>query len=218
VVVSDLESRRDEGLETVHLIEKEGGTAVFVSADVSSEEDQHALVATTVETFGAVDFALNNAGIQHQASLIEMEQADFDRIIAVNLKGVWLGLKCQLRQMRAQRRGSIVNIASLAGLISPPLLGAYVASKHGVVGLTKTAAVENADLEIRVNAICPASIHTPLMDVLSPEQLEQWVARMAIKRLGTPEEVAAAALWLSSDNASFVTGIALPVDGGASAM
>jgi NAD(P)-dependent dehydrogenase (short-subunit alcohol dehydrogenase family) len=120
--------------------------------------------------------------------------------------------------MRAQRRGSIVNIASLAGLVSPPLLGAYVASKHGVVGLTKTAAVENADLEIRVNAICPASIRTPLMDVLSPEQLEQWVARMAIKRLGTPEEVAAAALWLSSDQASFVTGIALPVDGGASAM
>jgi len=218
VVVSDLERRRDEGLETVRLIEKEGGTAVFVSADVSSEEDQQALVATTVETFGAVDFALNNAGIEHQASLIEMEQADFDRVIAVNLKGVWLGLKWQLRQMRAQRRGSIVNIASLAGLISPPLLGAYVASKHGVVGLTKTAAVENADLEIRVNAICPASIRTPLMDVLGPEQLEQWVARMAIKRLGTPEEVAAAALWLSSDDASFVTGIALPVDGGASAM
>lgn len=108
-----------------------------------------------------------------------------------------------------------MSVSSLAGLLSPPNLGAYVASKHGVLGLTKTAAVENADFGIRVNAVCPASIRTPLMDVLTPEQLEGWVSRMAIRRLGEPAEVGQAIAWLCSDEASFVTGIALPLDGGA---
>ncbi|TIC80233.1 glucose 1-dehydrogenase [Nocardioides sp. GY 10127] len=218
VVVSDLAARRDEGEETVRLVREAGGEALFVAADVASEADQEALVAACVQAWGTLDYALNNAGVEHQASLVEMEEKDFDRVLEINLKGVWLGLKHQLRQMRLQGHGAIVNTSSLAGLVSPPLLGAYVASKHGVVGLTKTAAVENADLEIRVNAICPASIRTPLMDVLTPDQLELWVSRMAIKRLGEPSEVADVAVWLSSDKASFVTGVAVPVDAGASAM
>ncbi|WP_217567248.1 glucose 1-dehydrogenase [Streptomyces sp. GbtcB7] len=219
VVVSDLESSRDGGEQTVALIGKEGGRAVFVPGDVTSESDQERMVAETVRAYGRLDFALNNAGIEHQASLVDMEAADFDRVISVNLKGVWLGLKHQIRQMLAQGgTGAIVNTSSLAGLVSPPLLGAYVASKHGVLGLTKTAAVEYAESGIRVNAVCPASIRTPLMDVLTDDQLAQWVGRMAIKRLGEPEEVAAAVVWLCSDQASFVTGVGLPVDAGASAM
>jgi NAD(P)-dependent dehydrogenase (short-subunit alcohol dehydrogenase family) len=119
--------------------------------------------------------------------------------------------------MLAAGSGAVVNTSSLAGLVSPPLLGAYVASKHAVLGLTKTAAVECAEAGIRVNAVCPATIRTPLMDVLPPDQLELWVGRMAIHRLGEPSEVAAAATWLCSDEATFVTGVALPVDGGATA-
>ncbi|MEU6806232.1 glucose 1-dehydrogenase [Streptomyces neyagawaensis] len=219
VVVSDLENCRDGGEQTVELIGKEGGRAVFVPCDVTREADQERLVAETVRAYGRLDFALNNAGVEHQASLVDMEAADFDRVIAVNLKGVWLGLKHQIRQMLTQDgTGAIVNTSSLAGLVSPPLLGAYVASKHGVLGLTKTAAVEYAESGIRVNAVCPASIRTPLMEVLTDDQLAQWVSRMAIKRLGEPEEVAAAVVWLCSDQASFVTGVGLPVDAGASAM
>jgi NAD(P)-dependent dehydrogenase (short-subunit alcohol dehydrogenase family) len=134
----------------------------------------------------------------------------------VNLRGVWLGLKYQLAQMRRQGTGgAIVNTSSLAGLVSPALLGAYVASKHGVLGLTKTAAVEHAGDNIRVNAICPANLRTPLMDVLTEEQLEQWVSRMAIRRIGEPEEAASVVVWLCSDQASFLTGVSLPVDAGA---
>lgn len=215
VVVSDLAHRRDEGEETVELIRATGATATFVPCDVTSDSDQAALVSSAVAEFGALDIAVNNAGIEHQAQLHETTLEDFDRVMRVNLFGVWLGMRHQIPVMRAQRRGSIVSVASLAGLLSPPELGAYVASKHGVLGLTKTAAIENADFGIRVNAVCPASIRTPLMDVLTPDQLEQWVARMAIRRLGEPSEVAQAIAWLCSDDASFVTGIALPLDGGA---
>lgn len=217
VLVTDLEASAEEGERTVDLVRAEGGTAEFVAGDVTSAKDQENLVAECVRRFGRLDFAHNNAGIEHQASLTDMEEADFDRVLAVNLKGVWLGMKYQLRHMLAAGAGAVVNTSSLAGLVSPPLLGAYVASKHAVVGLTKTAAVECAEAGIRVNAVCPASIRTPLMDVLSPDQLELWVGRMAIHRLGEPSEVAAAATWLCSDEASFVTGVALPVDGGATA-
>jgi NAD(P)-dependent dehydrogenase (short-subunit alcohol dehydrogenase family) len=188
-----------------------------VAGDVTSAKDQENLVAECVRRFGRLDFAHNNAGIEHQASLTDLEEADFDRVLAVNLKGVWLGMKYQLRHMLAAGSGAVVNTSSLAGLVSPPLLGAYVASKHAVLGLTKTAAVECAEAGIRVNAVCPATIRTPLMDVLPPDQLELWVGRMAIHRLGEPSEVAAAATWLCSDEATFVTGVALPVDGGATA-
>lgn len=215
VVVSDLESRRDGGLETVAMITDTGADARFVACDVTDEDQQAALVASVVDGFGGLDFAVNNAGIEFQAPLHDMELVDFERVLRVNLTGVWLGMKHQIRAMRERRRGAIVSVASLAGLISPPELGAYVASKHGVLGLTKTAAVENAEWGIRANAVCPASIRTPLMDVLTPDQLEQWVSRMAIRRLGEPSEVGQAVAWLCSDEASFMTGVAVPIDGGA---
>ena len=218
VLVTDLVACTAEAERTVDMIRACGGSAQFVPADVTSAADQENLVAECVARFGRLDFAHNNAGVEHQASLVDMAEKDFDRVLTINLKGVWLGMKYQIRQMLAQRSsGAIVNTSSLAGLVSPPHLGAYVASKHAVLGLTKTAAVEYAEAGIRVNAVCPASIRTPLMDVLAPEQRELWLARMAIQRLGEPSEVAAAAVWLCSDNASFVTGVAVPVDGGATA-
>jgi len=216
VAVSDLEARRDEGEQTVAMIKQAGGEAFFHPADVTEPDDQQDLVAAAVARYGKLDYAHNNAGIEHQSLLVDTEEEDFDWVIRVNLRGVWLGLKYQLAQMRRQGTGgAIVNPSSLAGLVSPALLGAYVASKHGVLGLTKTAAVEHAGDNIRVNAICPANLRTPLMDVLTEEQLEQWVSRMAIRRIGEPEEAASVVVWLCSDQASFLTGVSLPVDAGA---
>jgi NAD(P)-dependent dehydrogenase (short-subunit alcohol dehydrogenase family) len=217
VVVNDLESRRADGEETVGLIEELGARALFAAGDVSSAADNERLVAETVRTFGSLDFAHNNAGVELQASITDTTEADFDRVMNVNLKGVWLGMKYQIPQMVTQGGGAIVNTSSLAGLISAPELGAYVASKHGVVGLTKTAAVECADKNIRVNAVCPALIRTPMTAGLPEDFLRVLIAPHAIKRIGEPSEVAEAVVWLLSDRASFVTGTAMPVDAGSTA-
>jgi NAD(P)-dependent dehydrogenase (short-subunit alcohol dehydrogenase family) len=217
VVVNDLESRRADGEETVGLIEELGARALFAAGDVSSAADNERLVAETVRTFGSLDFAHNNAGVELQASITDTTEADFDRVMNVNLKGVWLGMKYQIPQMVTQGGGAIVNTSSLAGLISAPELGAYVASKHGVVGLTKTAAVECADKNIRVNAVCPALIRTPMTAGLPEDFLQVLIAPHAIKRIGEPSEVAEAVVWLLSDRASFVTGTAMPVDAGSTA-
>ena len=217
VVVSDLAQAEDAGAETVRAIEEQGGRARFVACDVASAGDQERLVAETVDSFGRLDFAHNNAGIEAEGPLVEIEEEDFDRVIAVNLKGVFLGMKFQLPQMLRQGSGAIVNTASLAGLIGSPFLGAYVASKHGVVGITKTAAVEFAEHEIRVNAVCPAAIRTPMMDRLPPDKQQELMAPQAIKRFGETNEVAETVVWLCSDRSSFVTGIAMPVDAGATA-
>jgi NAD(P)-dependent dehydrogenase (short-subunit alcohol dehydrogenase family) len=217
VVVNDLEARRADGEETVRLIEQDGGRATFVAGDVTRAADHEALVAAVVDAHGRLDFAHNNAGVELQAILTETTEEEWNRVIDVNLKGVWLGLKAQIPQMTAQGGGAIVNTASLAGLIAAPALGAYVASKHGVVGLTKTAAVECAQHHIRVNAVCPAAIATAMMDVLAPERRQELASPQAIKRFGQPEEVAEAVVWLCSDRASFVTGTAMPVDAGSTA-
>jgi NAD(P)-dependent dehydrogenase (short-subunit alcohol dehydrogenase family) len=217
VVVNDLESRREDGEETVRLIEQQGGRALFAPGDVSRAADNEALVERTVAEFGSLDFAHNNAGVELQASITDTEEDQFDRVIAVNLKGVWLGMKHQIPQMRRQGGGAIVNTASLAGLIGPPELGAYTASKHGVLGLTKTAAVEVANDNIRVNAVCPAAIRTRMLQSLPQEYQQVLISPQAIKRLGEPAEVAEAVVWLISDRASFVTGIGLPVDAGSMA-
>jgi NAD(P)-dependent dehydrogenase (short-subunit alcohol dehydrogenase family) len=214
VVVSDLENARAGGEETVAQIVAAGGTAEFFPCDVALEEDNEELVTYVVERFGGLDFAHNNAGIGVHALLADTSAEDFDRTIAVNLRGTFLGMKHQIRQMLAGGGGAIVNMSSNAGLHAVKFLSAYTASKHGVVGLTKNAAIEYAEDGIRVNAVCPGAIMTPLMTAQTPERQQEILAPQAMKRFGTPEEVAAAVVWLCSDEASFVTGVALPVDAG----
>jgi NAD(P)-dependent dehydrogenase (short-subunit alcohol dehydrogenase family) len=217
VVVNDLESRRADAEETVRQAEEAGGRATFVPGDVARAADNEALVAATVDAYGRLDFAFNNAGVEHQATLVETDEDAWDRIMDVNLKGVWLGLRAQIPVMIEQGGGAIVNTSSLAGLIGAPALGAYVASKHGVVGLTKTAAIEHAQHHIRVNCVCPAAIDTAMMQVMSHERRQELASPHAIKRFGQPEEVAQVVVWLCSDRASFVTGTAMPVDAGSTA-
>jgi NAD(P)-dependent dehydrogenase (short-subunit alcohol dehydrogenase family) len=217
VVVNDLEGRRGDGEETVRLIEETGGRALFVAGDVTSPSDQRALVAETVAAFGRLDFAHNNAGVELQATVEETDEEGWDRMLDVNLKGVWLGMKHQLPQMRSQGGGAIVNTASLAGLLAVPGLAAYIASKFGVVGLTKAAALEVADANIRVNCVCPAAIRTYMIERLPPERQAELVAPQAVKRLGEPGEVAEAVVWLCSDRASLVTGTAFSTDLGSTA-
>ena len=217
VAVNDLESRRSDAEETARLIEEAGGRALVVTGDVTSATDQQALVAATVSAFGRLDFAHNNAGVELQATVEETDEDGWDRMLDVNLKGVWLGMKHQLPQMRSQGGGAIVNTASLAGLLAVPGLAAYIASKFGVVGLTKAAAIEVADANIRVNCVCPAATRTHMVERLPPERQAELVAPQAVKRIGEPEEVAEAVVWLCSDRASLVTGTAFAIDLGSTA-
>jgi NAD(P)-dependent dehydrogenase (short-subunit alcohol dehydrogenase family) len=213
VVVADLESARAGGEETVRAIEDAGGQAEFFPCDVSAADDNRSLVERVVERFGQLDFAHNNAGIGAiHARLGDIDDDEFDRVLAVNLRGTFLGMKHQINRMLQQGKGAIVNTSSNAGLRGVRLLGPYAASKHGIVGLTKTAAVEYADDGIRINAVCPAAIRTPLMASQPPERQQQILRPQAMSRPGEPEEVAAAVVWLCSDEASFVTGTSMPVD------
>jgi NAD(P)-dependent dehydrogenase (short-subunit alcohol dehydrogenase family) len=217
VVVADLEAARAGAEETVQLIREAGGRAEFRACDVSSSADSERLVAFTVQRFGRLDFAHNNAGIGVHRLLHETSDEDFDRVIAVNLRGTFVGMKHQIRAMLgnpAPLGGAIVNTSSNAGLRAVTMLSAYTASKHAIVGLTKNAAVEYADHGIRVNAVCPGAIMTPLMTAQPPERRREILAPQAMTRFGDPAEVAAAVVWLCSDEASFVTGVALPVDAG----
>jgi NAD(P)-dependent dehydrogenase (short-subunit alcohol dehydrogenase family) len=214
VIVADLERAREGGEETVRAIEQAGGRAEFAVCDVASAADSEALVARVVERFGRLDFAHNNAGIGVHAPLHETTDEDFDATIAVNLRGTFLGMKHQIRQMLSDGGGAIVNTSSNAGLGAVLGLSAYGASKHGIVGLTKNAAAEYADNGIRVNAVCPAAIMTPLLTQAPPERQREIMAPQAMSRAGTPQEVAAAVVWLCSEEASFITGVAMPVDAG----
>jgi NAD(P)-dependent dehydrogenase (short-subunit alcohol dehydrogenase family) len=215
VLVSDLESVREAGEETVRMIKENGGEADFQVCDVSQSDDQIALVAGAVERFGKLDFAHNNAGIGGGGGrLADIEDERFDQVIAINLRGVFLGMKHQIRQMLKNGGGSIVNTASNAGLRGVRNLGPYAAAKHGLVGLTKTAAMEYAEDLIRVNAVAPGTIMTGFARNATPERLAIIMKPQALQRIGEPEEVAAAVVWLMSDDASFVTGVTLPVDAG----
>jgi len=177
-----------------------------------------AAVARTVTEFGLLDMAFNNAGVQAPPSDAADETAeDFDRVNAINLRGVWAAMKHELRQMRQQGSGAIVNCSSLGGLVGLPNRAAYHASKHGVIGLTKSAAVEYAPTGVRINAVCPGTIDTLLVSSMLASQADamaQILSEQSIGRLGRAEEIAASVLWLCSDGASFVIGAALPVDGG----
>ena len=208
----------DPEQETLRLIKGAGTECLFVSCDVSRPEAVQALVKKTVDTFGSIDYAFNNAGIEGMmAPTHECTEANWDKTIDVNLKGVWQCMRHQIPYMLKQGKGAIVNCASIAGLSGFAGLPAYVASKHGVIGLTKTAALEYARLGIRVNAVCPGVIHTAMIDRVTGRDKEvekKYIAMEPIGRMGLPNEVAEAVVWLCSDAASFVTGHALAVDGG----
>ena len=218
VVVADLNV--EGGEETVQLIKETGGEAILVHADVSKPEDTQAMVAQAVETFGSLDCAFNNAGIgggKERHLTADYLEDDWDRVMSINLKGVWLCMKAEIPQMLKQGKGAIVNTASIAGLVGLSGTVAYVAAKHGVTGLTKAAAMEYAKSGIRVNAVCPGYIQTPLVQGIFDEidgYRERVASRHPMDRLGEPEEIAQAVLWLSSDSASFVTGHNMAVDGG----
>ena len=208
----------DGGQETVRMVEAAGGTASFIKVDVSDAASVEAMVNATVETYGRIDCAYNNAGIEGQVAPTDSYADDmFDKVIAVNLTGVWLCMKYEIPRLLEQGGGAIVNTASGAGLIGVAGLSAYVASKHGVIGLTKTAALEYAKSGIRVNAVCPGLIQTPMVERLTADQPqlgEALVAMEPVGRTGRPEEIAESVVWLCSDAASFVTGHAMSVDGG----
>jgi NAD(P)-dependent dehydrogenase (short-subunit alcohol dehydrogenase family) len=216
VVVADVTV--EGGEETVAQVKKAGGEAIFVKTDVSKAVEVEALVAKAVATYGRLDCAHNNAGIAGNAkTIVDDTEDNWDRILAINLKGVWLCMKYEIAHMLKQGGGAIVNTASGAGLIGVRRGGAYVASKHGVVGLTKTAALEYAKAGIRVNCVCPGPIDTPMLQGIGGSNqvvIERMVAAQPGGRLGKPAEIAEAAVWLCSDAASFVTGLPMPVDGG----
>ena len=216
VTVADV--NEDGGKETAALVyEEAGGDAEFVRADVTRPDDVAAMVDQAVARWGHLDCALNNAGMTGaSAPTADYELDDWNRAIALNLTGVFLCLKYELPAM-LERGGSIVNMASGAGLVGFPGLPAYVASKHGVVGLTKAAALEYASQGVRINAICPGSTRTPMLEGFmgGDEQVERMMTRaVPLGRLGVPSEIAEAVVWLCSDAASFVVGHALAVDGG----
>lgn len=204
--------------ETIKLIKASGGEGIFVKCDVSKSKDVEAVIKKTIDSYGRLDFAVNNAGIEGAAAPThECSEENFDHTIGVNLKGVWLCMKNEIPHMLKQNKGAIVNIASIAGLVGFSGLPAYVASKHAVVGLTKTAALEYAKKGIRVNAVCPGVIKTPMVDRTTGKDKtveKQYEDMEPVGRMGQPEEVAEAIIWLCSDSSSFVTGHALAVDGG----
>jgi NAD(P)-dependent dehydrogenase (short-subunit alcohol dehydrogenase family) len=218
LIIADM--NEDGGQQTVHMITENGGEAVFVQVDVSSASQIEAMISKTVETYGRLDCSFNNAGTEGttMVSTIDYKEEDWNRVLSTNLTGVWLCMKYEITQMLKQGAGAIVNTASVAGLVGSRGAGsAYAASKHGVVGLTKTAALEYAKQGIRVNCVCPGVIRTPMMERMltrTPALEQQYIAAEPIGRLGRPEEIAESVVWLCSDAASFVTGHTMTVDGG----
>jgi NAD(P)-dependent dehydrogenase (short-subunit alcohol dehydrogenase family) len=210
--------REVEGQETIDLVRAAGGDGLFVKTDVSKAVEVEALVQKIVEKFGRLDVAFNNAGVEGVwAPIVRQSEEDWDRIIAINLKGVWLCLKYEIRQILKQGGGgAIVNMSSITGLVGAVGAAAYSASKHGVIGLTQTAALENAKSGIRINAVCPGFTETPMADRIFrvPGVQKYVVSCHPIGRLGRPTEIAEAVVWMCSERASFMTGQSLVLDGG----
>jgi NAD(P)-dependent dehydrogenase (short-subunit alcohol dehydrogenase family) len=220
VMVADV--AEDGGRKTVEVIRDKGGEAQFFRCDVSRAADTDALIAAAVKAYGRLDCAFNNAGIAgSQRKTADYDEEEWDRIMAVNLKGVWLCMRAEIRQFLAQRSpGAIVNTASAAGLVASHSMPAYTAAKHGVVGLTKCAALEYARAGVRINDVCPGVVDTPLVAGMIAQQ-PKLAGRLdqvePVGRKARPDEIAEAAAWLCSDAASFVTGASISVDGGLTA-
>ncbi|MBW4541939.1 MAG: SDR family oxidoreductase [Myxacorys chilensis ATA2-1-KO14] len=217
VVVADILEQSNQ--ETVHLIENQGGQAIAVKCDVTRSEDVQAALDRTIEAFGRLDFAFNNAGIEprNPAPTAEYEEEEWNRIIDINLRGVFLCMKHEIPLILKQGGGAIVNTSSGAGIIGIKGSPAYTAAKHGVIGLTKAAALDYAAQNIHINAVCPGYIDTPMMGRFTggtDEGRSQVIAEEPIGRMGKPEEIAAAVVWLCSDAAAFMVGHALVMDGG----
>ena len=221
VIVADI--YEEGGKQTLSSIESRGGEGIFIKSDISKSADTEAMVQVAVEHFGRLDHAVNCAGITGGMSLPTHEYPEdrWHQVLAVNLTGIWYSVKAQLNQMLKQGGGTIVNVASAAGLKGHPNNVPYSATKHGVIGLTKTAALEYATKNIRVNAVCPTAIETPMimdgrLNLRNNQELREiFTNEQAMMRMGQPKEVADVILWLSSDESSFITGHAMPVDGGA---
>lgn len=207
-----------ENPEIMRLIKDLGNEVIFIKCDVSKSVEVKSMVEKTIATYGRLDYAFNNAGIEgNTAPTPDCTEENWDKTIAINLKGIWLCMKYEIPEMLKQGKGVIINCSSVAGLVGFAGLPSYVASKHGVVGLTKTAALECAKHGIRINAVCPGVIQTSMIDRLTgkkKEAIEQFTALEPLGRFGRPEEIANAVLWLCSDEASFVTGHGMAVDGG----
>ncbi len=215
VVLADI--AKAAGEESAHAVEVAGGRAMFVAGDIALNDDVARIVKTAVDAHGRLDCAFNNAGIAPRgAPIVEMAEADWDRTIAINLKGVWLCLKHECAQMLAQGGGTIVNTASIMGVVSGPGLSAYSASKTGVVGLTKSVAIDYARAGIRVNAVCPGGIGNTAITSHPDNQrdMEQLAQMTPMGQLGQPQDIADTVLWLLSPQSGFVTGQAIVVDGG----
>jgi len=217
VVIADLSE--DNALKTLEQAKAQGNDLHFVRVDVASGDSVRALFAQTIKTLGGLDVVINNAGIDHTpAPMHELSDDDFDRNIAVNLKGVWHCMRAAIACMAPNGGGHVINVASVAGLRSSPMISAYSASKHGVIGLTKSAAVEYARANIRFNAVCPSFVDTPMVQntlaKLDERGQKAIINANPMKRLGKPAEIAGAMAWLCSDESSFMTGQTMVLDGG----
>lgn len=211
--------RETEGLETVQMIEQAGGEGCFIQADVSREADARAMVEATISRYGRLDKVFNNAGVDGKPGIIqEQTEANFDYVMSINVKGQWLSMKYVIPALLQHGGGSIVNNASVMGLVGSAGMAIYSASKHAVIGLTRSAALECAKQNIRVNAVAPGGVQTDMLDRVTAGPNSEYRAKMAafhpVGRIASPEEISTAVLWLSSDEASFVTGHILVVDGG----
>lgn len=216
VVVSDIQ--KDSGERLVDELKKKGSDAVFIKTDVSNPQEVKELFRKTIEQYSRVDFGINNAGVEGDMALTgECSIENWDRVIATNLKGVWLSMKEEIAIMTNQHSGIIVNTSSVMGLVGRSYIPAYVASKHGIIGLTKSAAIEYGSKGIRINAVCPGAIDTDMIQRVThgdKNEREHFEKIAPMNRMGSPKEIANAILWLCSDQATFITGHALVADGG----